>query len=58
MELEQRFSSEEACREYLAALRWPEFACGAVVLINVHNMPMLIMVLLIIGGRRYMNLPK
>ncbi|HDR14712.1 MAG TPA: IS1595 family transposase [Desulfobacteraceae bacterium] len=28
MELEQRFSSEEACREYLAALRWPEgFIC-------------------------------
>jgi len=23
-ELEQRFSSEEACRQYLAALRWPE----------------------------------
>lgn len=28
MELEQRFSSEEACREYLWALRWPEgFVC-------------------------------
>ena len=28
MELERRFSSEEACREYLGALRWPErFVC-------------------------------
>jgi len=28
MELEQRFSSEEQCREYLAALRWPDgFEC-------------------------------
>jgi transposase-like protein len=28
MELEKRFSSEEACREYLWALRWPEgFVC-------------------------------
>ena len=28
MELEQRFSSEEACRDYLWALRWPEgFVC-------------------------------
>ena len=28
MELERRFSSEEACREYLFALRWPDgFAC-------------------------------
>ena len=28
MELEQRFSSEDACREYLWALRWPEgFVC-------------------------------
>jgi len=30
LELERRFSSEEACREYLAALRWPEgFYCPA-----------------------------
>ena len=29
-ELELRFSSEEACRQYLAALRWPEgFLCPA-----------------------------
>ena len=28
MELERRFATEEACREYLFALRWPEgFAC-------------------------------
>ncbi len=28
LELEARFSSEEACREYLFALRWPEgFRC-------------------------------
>jgi len=28
MELERRFSSEDACREYLEALRWPrERAC-------------------------------
>jgi transposase-like protein len=28
LELEKRFSSEEACREYLEALRWPRgFAC-------------------------------
>jgi transposase-like protein len=28
LEFERRFSSEEACREYLAALRWPEgFVC-------------------------------
>ena len=28
MELERRFSTEQACREYLFALRWPEgFAC-------------------------------
>jgi transposase-like protein len=28
LELEQRFSSEEACKQYLFALRWPEgFAC-------------------------------
>jgi transposase-like protein len=28
MELEKRFSSEEACRDYLFALRWPEgFVC-------------------------------
>jgi transposase-like protein len=28
LELEKRFSTEEACREYLAALRWPEgFVC-------------------------------
>lgn len=28
MELERRFSSEEACREFLATLRWPSgFAC-------------------------------
>jgi transposase-like protein len=28
MELERRFSSDEACRQYLFALRWPEgFAC-------------------------------
>ena len=28
LELERRFSSEEACREFLAALRWPEgFVC-------------------------------
>ena len=28
LELEERFSSEEACREYLATLRWPEgFVC-------------------------------
>jgi transposase-like protein len=28
MELEKRFSSEEACREYLEALRWPQgFIC-------------------------------
>jgi transposase-like protein len=28
LELEQRFSAEQACREYLFALRWPEgFAC-------------------------------
>jgi hypothetical protein len=28
MELEQRFSTEQACREYLFALRWPDgFAC-------------------------------
>jgi transposase-like protein len=28
LELEKRFSSEEACREYLIALRWPDgFAC-------------------------------
>jgi len=28
MELEARFSTEEACREYLASLRWPEgFVC-------------------------------
>jgi transposase-like protein len=28
MELERRFSKEQACREYLFALRWPEgFAC-------------------------------
>src|SRR3972149_3370266 len=28
MELEQRFSTEHACREYLFALRWPDgFAC-------------------------------
>ena len=31
-ELERRFSSEQACREYLFALRWPEgfrcFRCG------------------------------
>jgi transposase-like protein len=28
MDLEKRFSSEEACREYLFALRWPEgFVC-------------------------------
>ena len=24
LELEQRFSTEEACAEYLAALRWPD----------------------------------
>jgi len=24
LELESRFSSEEACAEYLSALRWPE----------------------------------
>jgi len=24
LELERRFSSEEACVEYLAALRWPD----------------------------------
>jgi hypothetical protein len=24
LELERRFSTEEACIEYLAALRWPE----------------------------------
>lgn len=29
-ELEERFANEEACREYLAALRWPEgFRCPA-----------------------------
>ena len=29
MELESRFSSEEACRSYLASLRWPEgFVCS------------------------------
>jgi len=29
-ELEQRFSSDEACRDYLVALRWPEgFVCPA-----------------------------
>jgi transposase-like protein len=28
LELEKRFSTEDACREYLAALRWPEgFGC-------------------------------
>ena len=28
LELEKRFSTEDACREYLAALRWPEgFVC-------------------------------
>jgi transposase-like protein/ribosomal protein L37AE/L43A len=28
MELERRFSTEQACREYLSALRWPQgFAC-------------------------------
>ena len=28
MELERRFSSEDACREYLEALRWPQgFVC-------------------------------
>ena len=28
LELEQRFSSEKACREYLRSLRWPEgFVC-------------------------------
>src|SRR6266545_1973326 len=28
MELEERFADDEACREYLFALRWPEgFAC-------------------------------
>ena len=28
MELEQRFSTEEACCEYLASLRWPSgFVC-------------------------------
>lgn len=30
MELEKRFSTEEACREYLFALRWPDgFVCPA-----------------------------
>lgn len=30
MELEKRFSTEEACREYLSALRWPEgFRCSS-----------------------------
>ena len=24
MDLERRFSSDEACRDYLSALRWPE----------------------------------
>lgn len=29
IELEERFATEEACREYLARLRWPEgFICG------------------------------
>ncbi len=27
VELEARFSTEEACREYLLKLRWPEFVC-------------------------------
>ena len=28
LELEKRFSTEDACRKYLAALRWPEgFVC-------------------------------
>ena len=28
LELERRFSTEEACREYLAQLRWPDgFRC-------------------------------
>ena len=28
LDVEQRFSSEEACKQYLFALRWPEgFAC-------------------------------
>lgn len=30
LELERRFTTEEACREYLAGLRWPQgFACPA-----------------------------
>jgi transposase-like protein len=30
MELEQRFADDEACRQYLFALRWPQgFACSA-----------------------------
>ena len=28
LELERRFSSEEACAEYLATLRWPGDGCN------------------------------
>ncbi|HEY1437872.1 MAG TPA: transposase, partial [Casimicrobiaceae bacterium] len=30
IELERRFADDEACRQYLFALRWPQgFACSA-----------------------------
>jgi hypothetical protein len=38
LELEERFSSEEACREYLFALRWPEgFRCLKRWLLGTHQ---------------------